>query len=437
MGVPRWPLWVWGLQLVPAAFLLSFAIWRLIESTQLQASPAMTFLAFAIGAAWSSLVLAVLAFRRTRQWLVRRRMELLLSAVTTLVCLLFFDLALTYFGVVPTIEQQREVSLTFSFSGLTRTRLVSKDIARDGGTIHINRRGLRGSEIEPEKDPNKLRIVFLGASQVFDYSGLDWPALTGEALQALGQDVEVINAGTPGHTTVEALAKMVTDIWTLQPDIVFLCQAWNDSKYFSSLNPHEPYGGLAPTSAQSWQRDWRLYPSGLDWVFSHSAVYRQFRWGLAHFLYGEEGRPTEDPQVIFASAIGTWGPKQYRLNLELIAGLSKAIQAEFVLCKQAHLAVAGGTGEAQEAAQEYGFGNVGLPHDELMRAYEISYQVVEDVAQKHDALVVDMTTPISGRPEFFADGVHFNPQGSRFAAQLVAEALLPLVARLSSASGQN
>lgn len=435
MREPRWPLWVWGLQLVPAAFLVFFAIWRQSVKDRIQADEVITFLSLAIGVAWVLGILATLVFSRSRQWLIARRRNWSLSALSILMCLALMDVALTYFGVVPTIEAQRALSIGYTHGLYTKHRLVVKDILLENGDpIHINRRGFRGPEIAPKKRPGQVRILFLGGSQVFDYRGGDWPGTVGEKFRRAEHDVEVINAGVPGHVTFDSLGKVLTDIWTLEPDIIFLCQAWNDIKYFSWLSPENPYRGLPPRTAISWHKDWRLYPGGLDRVLSLSSIYRQFRWGIGQLLYFEEGgrKTNADQSGKVHNAITQWGPNQYRLNLTLIADLSEAIGAELVICKQAHLAVVGGTGEDQEAARNYGIRNTRLSHAALMQAFELTYSIIDKVAEDRGIKISNMNEGLSGREDYFDDGIHFSPTGSRAAANLVFETLSPLVVRSSS-----
>ena len=142
------------------------------------------------------------------------------------------DVLVTALGWSPTVAEQRAHSITYTFGPFTSYRLIPKKILVKGGDpIHINRRGFRGAEIVGKKKPGNSRIVILGGSQVFDYNGGDWPAMLGEELRRRGHDVDVINAGVPGHDTTRSLVKLLTDIWTLEPDVIVLCQAWNDIKY--------------------------------------------------------------------------------------------------------------------------------------------------------------------------------------------------------------
>lgn len=426
MTKPMWPIFLWALQFLPAAFLITFSLWRLIALADGQADQRTSILALTVGVAWSLITLGMLLHPRGRSWLVDRRKEWCLSAATLVVCLLAADAALTALGLVPTIQYHRERSVAYSLGNFTRSRLVVKDILTDGRpTITINQRGFRGSTIEPQKPPGRVRVAFLGGSQVFDYDGIDWPERTGELLRRRGFDIDIINAGVPGHTTADSLGKSLTDIWTLDPDIIFVCQAWNDIKYFYRLSREIPYRGEAPRRAEGWTVDWRIYPSGIDQLLSMSAIYRQIRWGIATLLYDEEGRRPRSQSAPMETL--ELGIRQYRLNVDLVATLAHRIGARPVFCRQAHLATRGGAGEAQTLGEEYGLRITKLSHEQLMNAYDSANRTVEELANLHSALVIDMDSALSGYHEYFKDGIHFSPEGSAKASEIVADALQPIV----------
>ena len=69
----------------------------------------------------------------------------------------------------------------------------------------------------------------------------------------------------------------------------------------------------------------------------------------------------------------------------------------------------------------------GLTPAEVLRAFELCDRVIDEVAAKKGAAVIDMSGPLSGREEVFADHIHFSLTGSREAAQLVADGLQPIL----------
>ena len=199
---PKWPLWLWGLQLIPATFLLVYALWRLTAEIEVETSLLKSILGLGVGTLWSAMVLLMLALRNGRHWLVARKKELVLSAVATIAGLVAADVALSMMGVVPTLDEQRARSVAHTIGLFSGYRMVPQDIlVDDGTTIHINKRGFRGPEISPVKPPGTHRIVFLGGSHVFDYFGGGWPMMVGDELRGRGHKIEVMNAGVTGHSS--------------------------------------------------------------------------------------------------------------------------------------------------------------------------------------------------------------------------------------------
>ena len=424
---PGWPLFLWGAQLIPAIFVVLFAVLRIVAASGAQSVKLNSLLLLVFGTAWFFVAAQMLFSKRGRRWLVRHRFAWGLSATTTIICLLIADLALTLTGVVPTISNQRAYSIAYTFGRFSSYRMVPKDIQVDSGAaIHINQRGFRGPEFSAIKEPGKIRMAFLGGSQVFDYQGQDWPKLVEQELTRRGHNVEVINAGVPGQTSTDSLAKLLTDIWLLDPDIVFACQGWNDIKYFKRVNPHEPYRGLPPHEPVSWQKDWRMYPSGLDAVLTGSAVYRLIRGDLLEFLITEEGLYAMGAgagpiHTVDIEPFGPWGPRQFSFNLNLIVNQSRQIGAEPIFCKQAHLLE--GTTASGFDTRDYINRNTGLTFQELKLGYDAIYQTIDDIALREELLVVDMNTPLSINSENFWDPIHFNPKGSVAASKIVADSI--------------
>ena len=298
----------------------------------------------------------------------------------------------------------------------------------DGDVIHVNRRGFRGAEIDPTTPDDVVRIVVLGGSQVFDWEG-NWPRKLETELRRSGIESKVINAGVPGHDTADSLGKLLNDVWMLEPRVVILANCWNDLKCFSLIDPSDPYRGLPPARPESWQPDWRIYPTGLDAILSISALYRKQRWWLASFLYHEEGASRIPQGEIGSSSAGTdaWGVRQYRLNVEMMAEASRLIGAELVLLSQAKLLSPAATGPGQERAPDYGRRLTGLEPAELQAAFETCYEQLEQVAVGRGLRMIDMDAELSGVDEYYIDGIHFTEAGSHAAARVVSETIVPLL----------
>lgn len=410
--LPCWAAALWALQLVPAVTLVVMA------TSSLGASHRAGWIALVAGA-WIALVLLAFALPSGRRWLARWRREWLLAGASMVVALCVLDVVVGMAGLSPSIATAQQRSPTYSFHRHSGYRLLPSRIAVDGGEIVVNARGFRGSEIDVPKPEGRLRVAFLGGSQVFDFDGVDWPRRSGELLRASGLDVDVINAGVPGHTSVDALSKLTTDVWTLRPDFVVVCHGWNDLKYFPRISAERPYREPPPAAPVTLAPDWRLHPRGLDALLVGSSIYRLLRPHLLASSVSEEGRMVaRHRDAPSDAALGPMGPEQLRLNLTLLVRAARALGAGIGVCQQAFLRD-GNTGRGASVV-EYIERNTGLTARRFGEAATRLEALVAALAERERVAVLDMRS-LARDPANFVDAVHFGVAGSEAAAQLVAE----------------
>ena len=95
--------------------------------------------------------------------------------------------------------------------------------------VNINSDGFRGDEIS---EKNKYTVIFLGGSTTFGIiSSSDEktiPALVKKKLKEENIDVQVINAGIPGATSIDELYLLETNLLSYRPDLVIMYDGWND-----------------------------------------------------------------------------------------------------------------------------------------------------------------------------------------------------------------
>jgi lysophospholipase L1-like esterase len=272
-----------------------------------------------------------------------------------------------------------------------------------GPHIVINDRGFRGGPIAVPKPAGTIRVIVLGGSVVFD-------------IHANHGEVEVINAGVPGHASADSLGRLATQIWMLQPDEVLLVHGWNDLKLLGRVDPDHPLlERIAPYDprADPLQNDRGF----LDRLLSHSQVYVKLRtrWFLARTNPGIEGALDGGGKGIERD--WAWGERQFRLDLALLAEACRAIGARPVFVTEASLATPDATEEARRRI-EYDY--VGFDHPTLVRAYALFNDAVREVGRSRGVPVLDLDRALSGRPELFADHVHTTAAGSRAYADAAA-----------------
>lgn len=301
-----------------------------------------------------------------------------------------------------------------------------KPSGSNAGKIYfINEHGSRGASFKLPKPPGVRRIVVLGGSTVFDLNaeeGSDWPHLMEKFLKEKGHhQVEVINAGIPGHTSSDSLGRLYTEIWQWEPDYLMIYEAWNDIKYFNSLSYGTPLIRLVKPGNPD-ADPFKNYQGTLDYVLSYSQLYMKIRNRYVAWKYqvGSEGRFKEERR----DNVADLGLAQFRLNLETFVDVSRNIHAIPILLTQGTLVSPTNTAEDRKRIV---YGYVGLSHEGILQAYEKCRQVILGVAREKKADVLDLLPQLQGKSELFHDHDHTTPRGSEEVARSVADFLDPIL----------
>jgi len=104
----------------------------------------------------------------------------------------------------------------------------------NNSTATINKLGFRGEMPEIPKPPERLRIMSLGDSSFYGF-GVDDPETFTEKIKGrfveAGIDVDGINAGVAGYSIVQHQVVMDEVGWSLDPDLLVLCNVWSDNTW--------------------------------------------------------------------------------------------------------------------------------------------------------------------------------------------------------------
>src|SRR5262245_44067511 len=151
---------------------------------------------------------------------------------TSILCLGALELSLRAFLPAHPLEGDapppRQRALRYAESAVSRHALAAEPLEVDAGRdLHyrITDKGYRGDDFEWQKPQGTVRILVYGGSSVFDIyqgEGRDWPARVERALTEGGIAAEVINAGVPGHTSLDSLGLLLAEGHRLDPDYVLL-----------------------------------------------------------------------------------------------------------------------------------------------------------------------------------------------------------------------
>lgn len=364
----------------------------------------------------------------------RRWAELGLMAASFALCVGVSEISLRAALPISPLDEggpppTRAQALRYEGSVFSRNVLAASalDVENRDRRYHVNSLGYRGTEFPVAKPAGTLRVAVYGGSAVFDIYARDedaWPAQLERELESRGvAGVEVINAGIPAHSSLDSVGRLFAEGHHFSPDVVVLYNAWNDIKYFVSDEPvlrrYRPYAR---------RNDPVRTPRGrMDaWLARHSQIYRHLR--LRILLWDQdfnlEGRKVKRETPASLSDIQL---AQYRLAVRQFVDLARNIGSEPVLVTQMRLPVAASPAEDRERIH---YDAVGLDHDTLVTAFEVTERILADVSREKGALLVDPSGELSGESALFADHVHLSGEGSAALAAFLADRLAPALADL-------
>lgn len=292
-----------------------------------------------------------------------------------------------------------------------------------GKVMFTIRGGYRGDVFAEEKNDGELRIVFLGGSFVFDpesYGEDDWPRRIESIVHKAGyEEVRILNAGVPGHTTFDSIARLLAEIHAYKPDMVVLCHAWNDMKYFNRITVkqsplrvnrpllRETHGKFPPSLAT------RL-ADRIHLVRLIKALPTMFR-GRLH----DEGLI---PETDLLDEVSELGIDQFRLNLRTFADVCRNIGARPVLLVQPSLVTLDNESEVRERVAYHW---VAMTHRAVFEAFLECRKAMHGTAGEKSCAVWDFTGNFEGDTAYFVDHVHLSRDGSSAFARLIADSLIP------------
>lgn len=288
--------------------------------------------------------------------------------------------------------------------------------------VRINRHGLRGEEVSLEKPEGVERIVVMGGSAVFDLmatTGEDWPHLAQRDLRESGlTQVEVLNAGVPGHASFDSLGRLYSQIWVFEPDYVVLNNAWNDIKHFTRLSREQPLGQIYKPYVED-DDPFRTYTGTIDRILCKSQLYVKIRtqYYLSKLKVGNEGILPHDD---LSQELSDIAKIQYENTVRTFVHAARVFGIEPILMTQPTL-VHEESSESEKSKINYEF--QGLDHKTLVEAFDYCNSAVREIASEMNVILLDADSHLSGKSELFVDHVHTTNLGSVKLAELLAATL--------------
>jgi lysophospholipase L1-like esterase len=268
------------------------------------------------------------------------------------------------------------------------------------GGLRVNSLGLRGPEWPRSAGPGVIRIVTLGDSCTFGWSVPEagaYPMVLEKLLRGRGLNVEVIDGGVPGYTSLQALRLLRRDLVPLGPRVVTLCFGWNE------LWPARGQPDVAQAVS-----GWLVT---LENLLDHSHFYRLLRRAYLALRtdLGETRTSETVPRV---------SPEQFRQVLEDLSALCRERGITLVLV-------------TQPARKSPHAGCWSPRQHELLGAM---HAVMQEVATREKLVLVDAAAALAALPQepTFIDCVHPSESGHATMGLALADALEPELRRIDS-----
>ena len=268
--------------------------------------------------------------------------------------------------------------------------------------LRVNAGGFRGGEVAPEKLPGVLRYAALGDSVTFGFGVREeeaFPEVAAARLAARagGREMEAVNAGVPGFTSLQGLRHLESRVLPLRPDLVTVLFGWNDG-----------WRTAVPDAA------WIGRLGGLRSVAESSRAFAFGRraFGFLRRRLGSPSAPSPRPTLPRVS------PGEFEANLRAIVEAARRSGAEPLLLT---LPASFGPDRPPEA---YFREDWTVPREELEPLRLRYAEAVRRAAAATGAILVDCAVEVPSDPRlFFEDGYHPNAAGHGAIAERILEAI--------------
>lgn len=271
----------------------------------------------------------------------------------------------------------------------------------DGRSRH-NSIGFRGAEISTSKPAGRLRVVCMGESSTY-CSGIDddrqtYPYRLGEHLKNSmpDADIEVVNGGVGGYTSIENILRLLFHVAPLSPDLIVYYYTHND---------------VHPRRLKNLSRDYREYSCSwyepatggglLDWCKRRKNLATAYVGNIVR----RRGGGRRNSLHILSNP-----PAAFRANIRALTLLANATAGRVLFVNPNY-------------RPEH-------PDDASANAVWEHRRIVADAATKMGVHVVDLSGSLpylwegGGADRTYYDDVHFNESGADLAAAIIAAAIV-------------
>lgn len=282
----------------------------------------------------------------------------------------------------------------------------------DGRSRH-NSLGFRGADIAVPKPAGRLRVVCMGESTTYCTGIADDAATYPARLQAhlAGAapelDIEVMNAGVGGYTSIENLLHCLFRVAPLEPDVIVYYYTHND---------------VHPRRMPGLSRDYREYSRSWyePWLGGGLLSWIGHRWVLASGAIGRVVRREYERRWRRwrAENIALNPPDAFRANMTTLVLTGRAAGAKVLLVNPPY------RGLVKEKLDE-------APAAPMARAVWEHRGIIREIGKKLSIPVYDLAADMTYCMDsdtfpnkYYLDQVHVSTKGAELMGSLIAKAIL-------------
>jgi len=251
----------------------------------------------------------------------------------------------------------------------------------------FNPQGFRGLPVQMPKPAGMTRIFALGDSNTFGWDvdeGVNWPAQMHGLLSAGGAPFEVINAGVWGYTSYQGLARF-KELLAFDPNIILVSFGGNDAH--------------------------QVRVTDADYVRSHDRIDRMTR-SSRNLRVAQLAVAGWDLVGVAAAHSKGLGARvsldDYRANLKAMIALGREKNVTVVLLTRPFIGVSDDPASWKTYAPSYNAATI-------------------EIAKEEGVPLIDVFAAFHTREKLFDDESHWGVEGHREGAQMIAEALAPVL----------
>ena len=304
------------------------------------------------------------------------------------------------------------------------------------GWFHVNRFGLRGPDIELERESDVLRVLAVGGSTTFETQvtgdAQTWPARLQHWLgeQAPDLRVEVLNAGVPGYTVFDHVIRLQLELFQFEPDVVLLLSGHNDISC-AIMGRRTPQGSQ-PFRVPAESKTTR-------WLQSNSELYNKVKGRLAAMRFARSGRrraarpapstePAPRPQPREPQPLRC-RPEQYRRDVTSFVALAKSMGFDVALVQALHQSGADAVTDPDSVTQAiWRNARPYVEPDSALRMHVRYRDILSEVAEAEGVHFIGTGAFGIEDQQYYGPGdpMHFNDEGADRMGREMAAALLRL-----------